>query len=79
MTWEVFITQHSKRAGEPNWAWEGWISNVDVYNSDCQLLKAFADELVKRMDEDIVVVYGVPDTLPPSIINQLLTEAGVER
>lgn len=77
MTWEEFIAQHSKRAGEPDWTWEGWISNADVYNSNCQLLKAFADELVKRMNDDSmhILVFNKMH----NIINELLTEAGVER
>ena len=39
----------------------------------------FADELLKRLDEDVTNVYRVPVTMFPSIINELLTEAGVER
>lgn len=48
---------------------------ADIASIQRELLKAFADELLKR----IVSKIGEPYKSPETIINELLTEAGVER
>lgn len=71
MTWDKFITVFASGEADQDFSYS--VDNRQVLNNNRALLKAFADELKARLgvvsDTDILAKH----------INQLLTEAGVER